>query len=259
MTEAGENIIPYVSPVVWSFEAEDFVAEAERQRAAMLARLDDVGLELERHGPWLQRQGALDEVPGSWRIKLYLCVEAPDYWAVVERVLTSVAVARHCTGMKVMVFADPALSIRGARFADMVFARPDKIVVYCGAMDQLEPLLESIADARQAASCHSLGHTCRPHHYDLLSAHRDDGIHVGLDPRFLPISWRSYRPVVLTWTQVNRDALREEWASEAAWLEAMNISIAHEGPLSLSPTVETNRFITAQWRRIVDEDFENIY
>jgi len=227
------RFVPYPAPILRDYRRALFV----RETRTLGPIVQDLAFKrgLKRRGPWL---GASRSSPNQlWLPKLYVCVRAAHYWAVVRRILIDSRFRRY--GWK---FYSP--------LDNLFYERPDKIAFYCPSRRAIKTLISYLRHTLKGSAYHPLRHAARTSRYGLeLVGSR--GLYVGLDPLFLKgVSWRSYRALAISWAKVNPDHLEGLPGGSAGWLRRMNLTLSHEGPRTLTPQDSDIPFIRRYWRMI---------
>jgi hypothetical protein len=230
------KLISYYSPTVKSYGLDAFLSETHAvapviERALLSNRV------FSKTGPWIYHDGdTINRRRPEWRPKLYVCVGPHAYWQTVCRF--------------VMMFNHS--QVRWKFYAGSTgYDRPDKLVLYADNERQLKALIPDVQqELRDVKSFHHLAHAAPAAAFS-VGGKNSAGIYVGADPVFLGVSWRWYRTVALAWLAINRRHVAETRSTHTAWLNDMNMSTDHEGPLLLLPSASSSARIKGQWKLMI--------
>lgn len=233
------ELVPYELPLIAEYRTASFGHSLDAARARVVRRCSDNPRfrAAEGNNPWCSFSAPLAGRLPAWQLKLYVCVQADDYWQTVERLVDR--------------FGHAAFPWKFYAAPDG-YERPDKIVFYPGTPDRLAALIEPLRDQLAGCSSHPIRHAARTDELN-LEAQPAGGLYVGSDPTFLDQSWRVYRTLAIAWAHINADYLHSLRGGLGRWLERMNLASTHEGPAALVPDPRDRRYVRRYWRMMLPE------
>ncbi|MFO0664811.1 MAG: hypothetical protein U0174_12720 [Polyangiaceae bacterium] len=236
------KIVPYASPILPEFRSKAFRVETVRAKASFEREFfADPRFVKTLQSPWVyfvpkqtrtgsRKANAADRA--SWGPKLYVCVGAAHYWQTVRRLVDSFKGSVH---WKFYMAPDG-------------YDRPDKIVIYARSARHLREIVRKVRPLLPHTGFHELDHTGSTVQLGLERAGKK-GLFVGADLPFRE-SWRFYRSFCIAWADWNAEYLAERPGGRARWLERMNLSDKHQGPLSLEPPAADLAHVRRYWKQI---------
>lgn len=168
-----------------------------------------------------------------WTLKIYLCLSPKDYWPTIHKLVKK---------LKKNPYHWKYYS------APKGYERPDKIVFYFGSGSELKKFVKKIRPWLPKSGFHHLSHTASTSEMG-IEKKGQKGIHVGMDP---PIgeSWRMYRSHCIAWANINEEYLATVKGGKMGWYRRMNLSLTHEGPYSLNPSIKDIKHVQKYWKLI---------
>ncbi|MFO0665256.1 MAG: hypothetical protein U0174_14975 [Polyangiaceae bacterium] len=234
------KLIPYFWPLFPEFKTARFKRATRKAAPAIDALIgDDPDVYRYPKGPWIAGPPLFKayraNMVRAWKPKLYVCLGAKDYW---PGILALARVTRkHPVQWK---FHRHKLGLD----------RPDKIVFYFRSERELRAYLPRIRRALAGRSFRTMHHAASTAAMGFEPASAK-GLYVGADPHFLrPTSWREYRCMIQAFIMKFSDYLEGLPGGLERWCERMNVSLAHEGPRTLSPTRDNRAYVRRYWRMI---------
>jgi hypothetical protein len=232
------KLVPYARPILTDYQSLSFRRECKKwaPRVSEICSTSKYFFRLSGE-PWIRhssRQRTRNVKQPPWTLKIYVCVAARHYWPVVMGLIDRFS----SDNMSWKFFLAP----KG-------FARPDKIVFYPRTRRELSRLVKKLAKEISKRSLHDLRHAALAEEFGLARIGLR-GIYLGMDPAFLPMSWRMYRCICAACAERNVGYLQSLPGGRERWFRRMNLSTRHEGPATLRPSLRDIRYIQKYWKVI---------
>lgn len=228
---------PYMRPLYFGFENRKYL----RESAIILKFLNATILRRVRQSQdshWVFiHEGSKKAKPKakmkSWMPKIYLCVSPRDFWPLITD----------------LIYLSRKNKFKW-KFSKhfKTFAKPDKIVMYADNLAELKRIIRIVRPFMRNMNTHRLDFAASSVEMGLEK--HGHGIFVGTDPGFLKASWRHYRWAIdegVIKPNKKHNRLSKELKTV---LRKLNISVSHQGPISLSPPVRNNKTVWEIWQAL---------
>jgi hypothetical protein len=225
-----KNYHPYLLPLVKSYADSKFLKESKIilkfLRKSSLRTVKAVEDEF-----WIYVQETKPKKKSTskkpWMPKLYICVQPDYFWPLVFDLVSLSKLEKFswkfCKDLT-------------------IFGRPDKIVIYADSENESRKIFSKVRPLLKGKKFHKLLFA-RPS--------KQEGVYFGVDPTFIKkASWRYYRWLLeetLIKPNLKRGTLDHNTRQA---IDALNISLKHQGPKSLNPSAKNVKFIKQVWKEI---------